>query len=214
MTIGILGKKIGMTRIYNEKGEIVPVTVIEAGPCPVVQIKTAKKEGYNAIQLGYGTRKPKHSNNPLTGHFQKNNISPCRLLKEFRLDGVEINYKVGDQITVDIFKEGELIDIRGKSKGRGFAGSIKRNNFSRGPMSHGSCYHRRTGSQGASAYPSRVFKNMPSPGHMGNVQVCIQSLSIIKVDKEKNLLLIRGGIPGANNGYLMITKAIKSTKKK
>jgi len=210
--LGILGKKIGMTRIYNDKGEVIPVTVIEAGPCPVVQIKTEKKEGYNAIRLGYDARKPKHTNKPLAGLFQKNNITPCRILREFRTDGGEVNYKVGDQVTVDIFKEGEFVDIRGKSKGRGFAGSIKRNKFSRGPMSHGSCYHRRTGAQGASAYPSRVFKNMPSPGHYGNTQVCIQNLSIIKIDKEKNLLLVEGGIPGANNGYLMITKAVKSNK--
>ncbi len=214
MPLGLLGRKIGMTRIFDEKGCVIPVTIIEAGPCPIVRICTKEKEGYNSIQLGYGNRKKKHLNKPLEGTYKKANINPCRILKEFRLNGEEITYKIGDQLTVEIFNEGELVDIRGKSKGKGFAGAIKRHNFSRGPMSHGSRYHRRTGSLGASAYPSRVLKNMPGPGHMGNVQVCTQNLNIVKIDKEKNLILVKGCVPGPNNGYLVVTKAIKSLKRK
>ena len=211
MNKGLIGRKVGMTQIFDEKGLIVPVTVIEAGPCVVSQVKTAEKDGYNAIQLGFGEVKDKHINKPEKGHFSKSKIDTKKHLREFRMDSVE-NVKVGDELKADIFAAGEKIDVQGKTKGKGFQGVIKRHGQHRGPMGHGSMYHRRPGSMGACSTPSRVFKGKKLPGHMGNLTVTIQNLDVVRVDMDKNVLLVKGSVPGPKGAILKIKSTVKSSK--
>lgn len=208
MSIGILGKKLGMTRLFGENGEAIPVTVIEAGPCPIVQIKSEKIDGYEAIQIGFGSKKEKATNKPDQGRFKKANVSPLRLLREFRI-GDTTDYEVGGQITVDMFSVGERIDVSAVSKGKGFAGVMKRWGFKGGRASHGSEGHRRAGSIGASADPSRVFKGHPMSGRMGGKRANVQNLEVVKVDTERNLLVVRGSVPGPTHGVLTIKRAAK-----
>ena len=197
-----------MTQIFNEEGKAVPVSVIQAGPCVVIQTKTAKTDGYEAIQVGFGAQKESRVIKPLKGHFTKAQVKPLRFLREFRLNNAS-EYKVGQEIGVDVFEAGEQVDVSGISKGKGFAGAIKRHNFSRGPMAHGSKYHRRTGSLGALG-PNRVFKGRKLPGRMGNDKITVQNLQIVKVDKERNLLLIKGAVPGPKKALLTIKASVKS----
>ncbi len=212
MAKGILGKKIGMTQVFTSKGQAVPVTVVEAGPCIVVQKKTTATDGYEAVQLGFGEQKERLVNKPLKGHFQKSGSGKnFKFLKEIRLDVGE-NYDLGQEIKADVFNEGEYVDVTGTSKGKGFAGVIKRWNFNRASMTHGSMYHRRSGSLGATD-PARVFKGRKLPGRLGGVQTTIQGLEIVKVDSGRNILLIKGAIPGANGSYLLVKKTVKNAKK-
>ncbi|KHO63431.1 MULTISPECIES: 50S ribosomal protein L3 [Thermoanaerobacter] len=209
MKKGILGRKHGMTQIFNEKGEVIPVTVIEAGPCVVVQKKTVEADGYNAIQVGFGDVKEKRLTKPLIGHFKKAGVPFKRYLREFRLDDIS-GYEVGSEIKVDIFKPGDKVDVTGISKGKGFAGVVKRYGANRGPMSHGSKYHRRVGSMGATTDPGRTFKGKIMPGHMGHERVTIQNLEVVKVDPELNLLLVKGSVPGPKGSLLIIKDSVKS----
>ena len=211
MKKGIIGRKVGMTQIFDEKGNVIPVTVIETEGNIVTQVKTTETDGYNAIQLGYGDIKDKHINKPEAGHFAKAKLANKKHLREFRLDSVE-NYKVGDEVKLDIFAEGDKVDIQGTSKGKGFQGVIKRHGQSRGPMSHGSMYHRRPGSMGATSTPGRVFKGKKLPGHMGSVTVTIQNLEIVKVDTDKNVLLVKGSVPGAKGAILKVKSTVKASK--
>ena len=211
MNKGIIGKKIGMTQIFDEKGNVIPVTVIETAGNVVAQVKTVETDGYNAIQLGYGEIKDKHINKPETGHFAKAKLANKKHLREFRMDSVE-EYKVGDEVKADIFTAGEKIDVQGTSKGKGFQGVIKRHGQSRGPMGHGSMYHRRPGSMGSTSTPGRVFKGKKLPGHMGRVTVTIQNLDVVKVDMDKNVLLIKGSVPGTKGAILKVKSAVKASK--
>ena len=212
MISGIIGRKVGMTQIYAEDGTVTPVTVIKAGPCVVVQTKRAAgRDGYNAVQLGLVEDKPvrlKNVSKPLRGHFEKTGggIPPTRVLKEIRLTA-EPEEAVGDQIKVDVFADGDKVEVVGRSKGRGFAGTIKRHNFNRGPESHGSMSVRAPGSIGQSAYPSRVIKGTRSSGHMGDERVTIKGLTVAKVDVENNLLMVRGAVPGANGSLVVVKKS-------
>ena len=207
---GILGKKIGMTQIFTEHGEVIPVTVVEAGPVVVTQIKTTENDGYTAIQVGFGDAKEKSLNKPQKGHLAAANVLK-KHLKEFRVDSVE-GYTVGQEIKADLFAAGELIDVTGISKGKGFQGPIKRHGQSRGPETHGSRYHRRPGSMGACSYPGRVFKNKKLAGHMGSVKVTVQNLEVVRVDADKNLILVKGAIPGPKGSMVTIKEAVKSSK--
>jgi len=214
MINGIIGRKMGMTQLFAEDGTVTPVTVIKAGPCVVVQTKTvAGKDGYNAVQLGFVEDKPirmKRVSKPMRGHFEKTGggVPPTRILKEIRLtDAPDAN--IGDQVKADLFADGDKIDVIGTSKGRGFAGTIKRHHFSRGPMSHGSMNIREPGSIGQSAYPSRVIKGTRSSGHMGNERVTVQNLSVVKVDVENNIIMVRGAVPGPTGSLLVVKKAKK-----
>jgi large subunit ribosomal protein L3 len=209
MKKAILGKKLGMTQIFDENGKIVPVTVIEAGPCSVIQKKTVEKEGYQAIQVGFDDIREKLVNKPRKGHFEKAGVALKRFVKEFRLEDIS-GYKIGQEIKADIFAAGDKVDISGVSKGKGFQGAIKRWNQSRGPMSHGSKFHRAPGSMGASSSPSRTFKNKRLPGHMGHVSTTVLNLSVAKVMAEKNIILIKGGVPGPNKGYVLIRNTVKA----
>ena len=209
MKKGLIGKKIGMTQIFNEEGKVIPVTVIEAGPCVVSQVKTEETDGYNSIQLGFGAIKESKVNKPERGHFTKANIAPARYLREFRVDSIE-DVKVGDELKADIFMAGDKIDIQGTSKGKGFQGVIKRHGQHRGPMGHGSMYHRRPGSMGSTSTPGRVFKGKKLPGHMGAETVTIQNLEVIKVDLDKNIILVKGSVPGAKGAILKIKSAVKA----
>ena len=205
----IIGKKVGMTQIFNADGKVIPCTVIEAGPCVVTQLKTAENDGYEAVQLGFGDVSPKHVNKPMAGHFKKNDVAPKKYLREFRLDGVEAN--VGDLIKADVFAEGESIDVTGTSKGKGTAGVIKRWNFQRLKESHGTGpVHRHAGSQGACSSPSRVFKGTKGAGRLGCERVTVQNLEIVKVDVENNIIAIKGAIPGPKGGIVMITDSVKA----
>lgn len=208
---GILGKKVGMTQIFTEEGVVVPVTVIEAGPVKVVQKKTSDKDGYNSIQIGFQDVKEKKVNKPLKGHFDKSNVEYKKYLREFRVENPD-DYEIGQEIKVDIFNPGDKIDVTGISKGKGFQGNIKRHNQSRGPETHGSKYHRAVGSLGASAHPSRVFKTKKLPGHMGHEKVTVQNLEVVRVDAEKNLLLVKGAVPGPKGGLLKIIETVKVSK--
>jgi len=211
MMKGILGKKLGMTQVFLEDGRVVPVTVIQAGPCVVLQKKTPETDGYTAIQLGFEDKKEHRANKPEKGHAAKAGTGPKRFIREIR--DVDLDqYELGQEIKVDIFSEGELVDVTGTSKGKGFTGAIKRHNQSRGPMSHGSKYHRRPGSLG-SIEPNRVFKGQTLPGRMGGERVTIQNLEVIKVIPEKNLLLVKGSVPGIRKSYLIIKSAIKQVQK-
>jgi large subunit ribosomal protein L3 len=212
MVNGIIGRKVGMTQIFAEDGTVTPVTVIKAGPCVVVQTKSAAgSDGYNAVQLGLVEDKPirlKNVSKPMRGHFEKTGggLPPTRILKEIRLDG-EAEVNVGDQVKADVFADGDRIEVIGKSKGRGFAGTIKRHKFHRGPESHGSMSVRAPGSIGQSAYPSRVIKGTKSSGHMGDARVTVRGLTVAKVDVENNLLMIKGAVPGANGSLVVVKKA-------
>jgi large subunit ribosomal protein L3 len=214
MINGIIGRKVGMTQIFAEDGTVTPVTVIKAGPCVVVQTKKASgSDGYNAVQLGLVEDKPvklKNVSKPMRGHFEKTGAGtpPTRILKEIRLEN-EPEEAIGDQVKVDVFTDGDKIDVVGKSKGRGFAGTIKRHGFARGPESHGSMNVRAPGSIGQSAYPSRVIKGTKSSGHMGDKRVTTKGLTIAKVDAENNLLMVRGAVPGANGSLVIVKKATK-----
>lgn len=208
MTKGILGRKIGMTQVFTENGELIPVTVIEAAPNVVLQKKTMESDGYNAIQLGFEDKREKLANKPAMGHVKKANTAPKRFIREFSGVNVE-EYEVGQEVKVDIFTEGEKVDVTGTSKGKGFQGSIKRHGYSRGPMSHGSRYHRGSGSMGP-VDPARVFKGKPLPGRMGGERITIQNLEVVKVDGERNLLLVKGNIPGPKKTIIQIKSAIKA----
>lgn len=208
MTKGILGRKIGMTQVFAENGDLIPVTVVQAEPNVVLQKKTIETDGYEAIQLGFEDKREKLANKPEKGHVAKANTEPKRFVREFR--GVNVDeYEVGQEVKVDIFAEGDLVDVTGISKGKGFQGSIKRHGQSRGPMSHGSRYHRRPGSMGP-IDPARVFKGKALPGRMGGEKVTVQNLQIVKVDTEHNLLLIKGNVPGAKKALLKIKSAVKA----
>nr|WGE03256.1 50S ribosomal protein L3 [Bacillus subtilis] len=209
MTKGILGRKIGMTQVFAENGDLIPVTVIEAAPNVVLQKKTAENDGYEAIQLGFDDKREKLSNKPEKGHVAKAETAPKRFVKELR--GVEMDaYEVGQEVKVEIFSAGEIVDVTGVSKGKGFQGAIKRHGQSRGPMSHGSRYHRRPGSMGP-VDPNRVFKGKLLPGRMGGEQITVQNLEIVKVDAERNLLLIKGNVPyGAKKSLITVKSAVKS----
>ncbi len=212
MISGIIGRKVGMTQLFAEDGTVTPVTVIKAGPCVVIQTKSAAgRDGYNAVQLGFVEDKPirlKNVTKPLRGHFEKTGAGtpPTRVLKEIRQVD-EVDAAVGDQVKVDLFADGDKIDVIGKSKGRGFAGTIKRHNFQRGPESHGSMNVRAPGSIGQSAYPSRVIKGTRSSGHMGDARVTVQNLTVAKVDVDNNLLMVRGAVPGPNGGLVVVKKS-------
>jgi large subunit ribosomal protein L3 len=220
MINGIIGRKVGMTQIFAADGMVTPVTVIKAGPCVVVQKKTAAgADGYDAVQVGLVDEKPvklKNVTKPMRGHFEKTGggIPPTRILKEFRLEESAGEMNVGDKILVDQFADGDVVEVVGKSKGRGFAGTVKRHHFNRGPESHGSMNVRAPGSIGASAYPSRVVKGMRSSGHMGDARITVKGLTVAKVDAENNLLMIRGAVPGANGSVVVVKKAARQRDKK
>ncbi len=204
----ILGIKVGMTQIFDEQGKAIPVSVIEAGPCTVLQKKKTEADGYNAIQVGFYNLKEKLANKPLKGHFKKVNIKPLRYIREFRLENVD-EYEIGQEIKVEQFNDGDLVDVVGTSKGKGFAGGVKRHNFARGSMGHGSKYHRRPGSLGAKG-PARVFKGRKLPGHLGGERVTVQGLKVVKVYPDRNLLLIKGSIPGPKKGLVIIKNSVKA----
>ncbi|MDH7577525.1 MAG: 50S ribosomal protein L3 [Bacillota bacterium] len=209
MRKGILGKKLGMTQIFGGEGEAVPVTVIKAGPCIVVQKKTPEQDGYAALQLGFEEVRGEGLNRPLRGHFTRHKLKPLRFLQEIRVDAEDLDrYEVGQEVRVDIFSPGDYVDVRGTSKGKGFAGGIKRHGFHRGPMKHGSKYHRRPGSLGAKG-PARVFKGRKLPGRMGGERVTVQHLKVVKVDPDRNLLLVRGAVPGTRKGLLLIKNSLR-----
>lgn len=205
MSLGLIGRKLGVSQVFADSGEVIPVTVIEAGPCVVVQKKTQDKDGYNALQVGFLEREEKKTNRPLKGHFAKAGTKAFVVLKEFTLPDVE-GYQSGQEIKVDIFSAGELVDVIGTSKGKGFAGGVKRWGFRGGPATHGSMFHRAPGSVGASAYPSRVLKGKRLPGHLGNAQVTAKNLQVVDVRSERNLILIKGAVPGARRSIVLIKK--------
>ena len=208
MNKGLIGKKVGMTQIFDEAGKVIPVTAIEAGPCVVAQVKTEETDGYTAIQLGFGEVKENKMSKPEKGHFTKVNVTPKKHLREFRVDTVEV--KVGDELKADVFAAGDKIDIQGTSKGKGFQGVIKRHGQSRGPMGHGSMYHRRPGSMGSTSTPGRVFKGKKLPGHMGVQTVTIQNLEVVKVDLDKNVILVKGSVPGTKGAILKLKASVKA----
>ena len=209
MKKAILATKVGMTQIFAEDGAFIPVTVLQAGPCPVVQVKTAEKDGYDAVQVGFGDIREKLVNKPMKGHFAKANVANKRFLKEFRFENAA-DYSVGQEIKADIFAAGDKIDASGVSKGKGYAGAIKRFGLSRGPMGHGSKYHRHAGSNGPATTPGRVFKGKHMPGQMGNVKVTVQNLEIISVDTENNLILVKGSVPGPKKSLVTIRESVKA----
>ena len=209
MKKAILGTKVGMTQIFGENGELIPVTVVLAGPCTVVQKKTTETDGYEAVQVGFGEVKEKKLNKPQKGHFAKADVANKKYLREFRLDDCSA-LNVGDEIKADIFEAGEKIDVTGISKGKGFAGPMKRWGLHRGPMTHGSGYHRGSGSMGACSNPGRVMKGKKLPGHMGVVRVTVQNLEVVKVDTENNLILLKGAVPGNKGGLVTIRNSVKA----
>ena len=209
MKKAIIGKKIGMTQIFTPEGKLVPVTVIEAGPCPVVQKKTVENDGYEAVQLGFDPKKEKKVNKPEKGHFAKAGVAVTRVLREFRLEDTA-SLNLGDLVKADIFAEGEKVDIAGTSKGHGYAGTVKRFGTHRGPMAHGSKYHRGVGSLGACSTPSKVMKGKKLPGHMGVERVTVLNLDVVRVDAERNLLLVKGAVPGPKGGYVTVRNTVKA----
>ena len=209
MKKAIIGKKVGMTQIFDEAGKVIPVTVLEAGPCVVAQVKTVETDGYDAVQLGFGDVKENKVNKPVKGHFAKANLTLKKHLREFRLDDVS-SVKVGDELKADVFAKGDKVDIQGTSKGKGFQGVIKRHGQHRGPMGHGSMYHRRPGSMGSTSTPGRVFKGKKLPGHMGRKTITIQNLEVVAVDLDKNVILVKGSVPGPKGAILKIKSAIKA----
>ncbi len=212
MPKGILGRKVGITQRFGEGGEVIPLTVVQAGPCVVVQRKTKERDGYDAIQLGLVEPARKvRANKPREGHFKKAQVAPVRVLREFRLEPDE-DVKVGESVKVSMFAPSELVNVSGVSKGKGFAGVIKRHHFGGGRASHGSMFHRAPGSIGQSSYPSRVMRGMRAPGHMGQERVTVKNLQVVEVSEEENLLLLRGAVPGANGSYVEIFKSSKKVK--
>ena len=210
MQKALIGKKIGMTQIFDEKGKVVPVTVVEAGPCVVSQVKTVETDGYTAVQFGFGDIKPKHVTKPLQGHFKKADVAPKRILKEFRFDDCSA-FELGQIIKADVFETGDKVDVTGKSKGKGYAGVIKRWNFGRLKETHGSGpVARHGGSMGACSSPSRVWKGKKMAGHLGAEKVTVQNLTVVKIDAENNLLAIKGAVPGPNGGYVVIKDSVKA----
>ncbi len=211
--IGLLGRKIGMTQLFDEEGRQVPVTVLEVGPCVVTQVKTKQKDGYNAVQLGFDEKKEKRTSKPLRGHFKKAGVSPRAFLREIRTDALEV-LEVGKVLKADQFEVGDYVDVEGVSMGRGFQGVVKRHHFKGGPKSHGSMFGRVAGSIGASSFPSRVVKGMRMPGQMGNRRATIQNLKVVKVDREDNLLVVKGSVPGSEDRFLVIRTALEKGKPK
>ena len=209
MKKAILATKVGMTQIFNEDGVLTPVTVLQAGPCVVTQIKTMDNDGYEAVQVGFGDKREALVNKPMKGHFEKAGVSCKRFVREFKLEG---DYELGQEIKADIFAAGDKIDATAISKGKGFQGAIKRHGQSRGPMAHGSKYHRHAGSNGACSDPSKVFKGKRMPGHMGHVKVTVQKLEVVRVDAENNLLLVKGAVPGPKKSLVTIKETVKSGK--
>jgi large subunit ribosomal protein L3 len=208
-TPGIIGKKLGMTQLFLEDGSVVPVTVVEAGPCKIIQKKTKEKDGYNALQLGFLAKKEQRVNRPLSGHFKKAGVSPCYYLKEFRIEEVE-GYELGQEVTLNLFKPGDVVDVVGLSKGKGFAGVMKRHGFHGANASRGTHeYFRHGGSVGSAAFPAHTFKGMKMPGHLGNSRVTIQNIKVMDIKEDQNLILLRGGIPGSPNGWVLIREATK-----
>jgi len=203
--IGLIGKKVGMTQLFGDKGEVLPVTLIQAGPCTVTEVRTASRDGYAAVQLGFGSNKETRFTRPVLGQFKKRNLPPSRYLKEFRVADVA-PYEVGQALTVTVFEKGECVDVQGVTKGRGFAGVVKRHKFVTGHASHGPTAGKQPGSIGASAYPSRVIKGKRLPGRMGGVQLTIKNLEVVAVDAEQNVLMVRGAIPGPANGLVLVQK--------
>lgn len=209
MKKAIIARKVGMMQMFREDGTMIPVTVLQAGPCSVVQVKTVESDGYNAVQLGFAPVREKLVTKPMKGHFEKAGLKQCfRYLREFRLDDAA-NYELGSEITADMFEAGDKVDVTGTSKGKGYAGVIKRHNQSRGRMSHGSGFHRGVGSMSANTYPGEVFKTKNLPGHMGCERVTVQNLEVIRVDKERNLLLVHGAVPGAKKGLVLVKNTVK-----
>ena len=211
MKKAILATKVGMTQIFNEDGVLTPVTVLQAGPVVVTQVKTVENDGYSAVQVGFADKREKLVNKPLKGHFDKAGVSYKRYIREFKLEDAE-NYALGQEIKADIFVAGDKIDVTAISKGKGFQGAIKRHGQSRGPMAHGSKFHRHAGSNGSSSDPSRVFKGKKMAGHMGNKKVTVQNLEIVRVDAENNLLLVKGAVPGPKKSLVTIKETVKSAK--
>ena len=209
MNKAIIGKKLGMSQIFTADGIVIPVTVVEAGPCPVIQKKTQEKDGYNALQVAFGDTKEKNVSKPVMGQFKKANVAPKKVLKELPIDNVEA-YEIGQEINCSIFAEGDHVDVVGTSKGKGFAGAVKRWNHHIGPKAHGSGYHRGVGSMSANSSPSRVFKNKKMAGHLGNERVTVQNLTVARVDAARNLLLIKGAIPGAKGGIVVVKQSVKA----
>jgi large subunit ribosomal protein L3 len=208
MVKALIGKKLGMSQLFSPDGYVTPVTVIQAGPCTVTQIKSVENDGYNAVQLGFGEKKPKRTKKPLLGHFKKSGKGPFAVVREVRVDDVG-EFELGQEVSADIFQVGELVHVVGRSKGKGFAGTIKRWNFSRGPMSHGGMNKRPPGSIGCSASPSRVIKGRKMPGQMGNRRATVKGLMVVDVRPEENIILIRGAVPGGRNGVVFIKKSGK-----
>ena len=209
MKKAILATKVGMTQIFNDEGVLVPVTVLQAGPCVVTQVKTVENDGYSAVQVGFGDIREKLVNKPKKGHFAKAGVTAKRFLKEFRLEDAE-SYTLGQEIKADVFAAGDKVDATAKSKGKGFQGAIKRHGQSRGPMAHGSKYHRHAGSNGSATTPGRVFKGKHMPGHMGAVRVTVQNLEVVSVDAEKNLILVKGAVPGPKKSLVMLKESVKA----
>ncbi len=207
MQKAIMAKKVGMTRIFDDNGRSIPVTVLEAGPCTVISKKTPETDGYTAIQVGFQRQKENRLNKPIKGHLNKAGVGPVKYIREFKLSDVGA-YEIGQDIKADIFSSGDYVDVTGVSRGKGFAGSIKRHGHSRGPMSHGSRYHRGPGTLG-SIDPARVFKGMKLPGRMGGEKVTVQKLEVVKVDPERNILLLKGAVPGPQGGLLMLKESVK-----
>ncbi len=208
MVNGLLGKKLGMTRVFTEDGRWIEVTVVEAGPCTVVQRKTSDNDGYEAVQLGFGAIRESHCNKPRLGHFKTKGLEPKRKIREFRVPK-DSALKTGDEIKADIFNVGDRVDVSGTSKGKGFQGVQKRHGMQGGPGTHGSMFHRAIGSVGSNTDPGKIFKNKRMPGHMGDVRITVQNLEVVSVDSEKNLLLIRGAVPGATGGVIQVSKSAK-----
>ena len=209
MKKAILATKVGMTQIFDENGVLIPVTVLQAGPCVVTQVKTVENDGYSAVQVGFGDIREKLVNKPKKGHFAKAGVTAKRFLKEFRLEDAE-SYTLGQEIKADVFAAGDKVDATAKSKGKGFQGAIKRHGQSRGPMAHGSKYHRHAGSNGSATTPGRVFKGKHMPGHMGAVRVTVQNLEVVSVDAEKNLILVKGAVPGPKKSLVMLKESVKA----
>ena len=209
MKKAILTTKVGMTQVFSEDGVLTPVTVLQAGPCVVTQVKTVENDGYSAVQVGFGDIREKLVNKPKKGHFVKAGVTAKRFLKEFRLEDAE-SYTLGQEIKADVFAAGDKVDATAKSKGKGFQGAIKRHGQSRGPMAHGSKYHRHAGSNGSATTPGRVFKGKHMPGHMGAVRVTVQNLEVVSVDAEKNLILVKGAVPGPKKSLVMLKESVKA----
>ncbi len=209
MKKAILTTKVGMTQVFSEDGVLTPVTVLQAGPCVVTQVKTVENDGYSAVQVGFGDIREKLVNKPKKGHFAKAGVTAKRFLKEFRLEDAE-SYTLGQEIKADVFAAGDKVDATAKSKGKGFQGAIKRHGQSRGPMAHGSKYHRHAGSNGSATTPGRVFKGKHMPGHMGAVRVTVQNLEVVSVDTEKNLILVKGAVPGPKKSLVMLKESVKA----